>query len=58
MLLVAMYWECRFNHMVKRYNDIYRVQMSNITPHMQQGEVWYESKEPVVSDRVSDRCNA
>src|SRR5699024_11488856 len=24
----------RFNHMVKRYNDIYRVQMPNITPHV------------------------
>ena len=23
-----------FNHMVKRYNDIYRVQMPNITPHI------------------------
>ena len=23
--LVAMHWEHRFNHMVKRYNDIYRV---------------------------------
>ena len=31
--LVAMHWEHRFNHMVKRYNDIYRVQMPNITPH-------------------------
>lgn len=34
MPLVAMYWEHRFNHMVKRYNDIYRVQMPNITPHV------------------------
>ena len=25
--LVAMHWEHRFNHMVKRYNDIYRVQI-------------------------------
>lgn len=32
--LVAMHWEHRFNHKVKRYNDIYRVQMSNITPHI------------------------
>lgn len=32
--LVAMYWQHRFNHMVKRYNDIYRVQMPNITPHV------------------------
>lgn len=28
------HWEHRFNHMVKRYNDIYRVQMPNITPHV------------------------
>ena len=32
--LVAMHWEHRFIHMVKRYNDIYRVQMPNITPHV------------------------
>lgn len=32
--LVAMHWEHRFNHMVKRYNDIYRVQMPDITPHV------------------------
>ena len=32
--LVAMHWEHRFNYMVKRYNDIYRVQMPNITPHV------------------------
>lgn len=32
--LVAMHWEHRFNHMVKRYNDIYRVRMPNITPHV------------------------
>lgn len=30
---VAMHWQHRLNHMVKRYNDIYRVQMPNITPH-------------------------
>ena len=29
-----MHWEHRFNHMVNRYNDIYRVQMPNITPHV------------------------
>ena len=34
MLLVAMHWQHRFNHMVGRYNDIYRVQMPNITPHV------------------------
>ena len=31
---VAMHWEHRFNHIVKRFNDIYRVQMPNITPHI------------------------
>ena len=31
---VAMHWEHRFNHMVKRYNEIYRVQMPNIMPHV------------------------
>ena len=34
MPLVAMHWEHRFTHMVKRYNDIYRVQMPKITPHV------------------------
>lgn len=32
--LVAMYWEHRFNYMVKRYNDIFGIQMLNITPHV------------------------
>ncbi len=32
--LVAMHWEHRFNHMVHRYNEIYKVQMPNITPHI------------------------
>ena len=31
---VAKHWERRFNHAVKRYNDIFRVQMPNITPHV------------------------
>lgn len=34
MPLVAMHWQHRFSHMVGRYNDIYRVQMPNITPHV------------------------
>ena len=34
MPLVAMHWQHRFNHMVGRYNNIYRVQMPNITPHV------------------------
>lgn len=32
--LVAMHKEHRFNSMVKRYNQIYRVQIPNITPHV------------------------
>lgn len=32
--LVAMHWQNRFNNMVNRYNDIYRIQMPNITPHI------------------------
>lgn len=32
--LVAMHWQNRFNNMVNRYNDIYRIQMPNITPHV------------------------
>lgn len=32
--LVAMHWEHRFNSMVNRYNQIYRVQIPNITPHV------------------------
>ena len=31
---VAMHWEHRFNHMVHRYNEIFREQMPNITPHV------------------------
>ena len=32
MPLVAMHWEHRFNSMVGRYNEIYKVQRPNITP--------------------------
>ena len=31
---VAMHWEHRFNHAVTKYNEIYKVQMPNITPHV------------------------
>ena len=31
---VALHWEHRLRHAVKRYNDIYRVQMPRITPHI------------------------
>ncbi len=29
-----MHWQHRFNHAVKRYNNIFKVQMPNITPHV------------------------
>ncbi len=32
--LVAMHWEHRFNHMVGRYNSIFKLQLPNITPHI------------------------
>ena len=32
--LVAMHWQHPFRSMVNRYNDIYRVQMPDITPHV------------------------
>ena len=32
--LVAMHWEHRFKHMVNRYNDIFRLQLPSITPHV------------------------
>lgn len=31
---VALHWEHRFRHAVNRYNEIYRVQMPKITPHI------------------------
>lgn len=34
MPLVAMHWEHRFRSMLGRYNEIYRVQMPKITPHV------------------------
>lgn len=51
MTFVAMHLEHRFNHMVSRYNEIYKVQMPNITPHsclqtyilFQYGKVRHES---------------
>lgn len=32
--VVSMHWQHRFNSMVNRYNQIYRVQMPNVTPHV------------------------
>ena len=34
MPLVALHWENRLSRMVDKYNDIYRIQMPNITPHV------------------------
>lgn len=34
MPLVAMHWEHRFRSMLNRYNEIYRVQLPTITPHV------------------------
>ena len=31
---VALHWQHRFKHMVNRYNEIYRVQLPSITPHV------------------------
>ena len=31
---VALHWEHRFNHAVARYDEIYKVQMPNITPYI------------------------
>lgn len=34
MPLVAMHWEHRFRSMLNRYNEIYKVQLPKITPHV------------------------
>ena len=34
MPLVALHWEKYFEHICKKYNSIYRVQMPKITPHV------------------------
>ena len=54
MPLVAMHWQHRFNHMVGRYNDIYRVQMPNYTSCMpthlllEYGKIGNESQDTAV----------
>ena len=40
MPLVTMHWEHRFNHMISRYNEIYKVQMRNETEVLIQKSVW------------------
>ena len=52
--LVAMYWQHRFNRMVGRYNDIYRVQMPHYTSCMptyllfQYGKIGNESENATI----------
>ena len=33
-IMRGMHWEHRFNSMVGRYNEIYKMQIPNITPHV------------------------
>ena len=33
-IVYSLHWEHYFNHIVKKYNEIYKVQMPNITPHI------------------------
>ena len=56
MSLVAMHWQHRFNHMVNRYNEIYRIQIPNITPHVcrytycsNMAKAGHESKDTAIS---------
>ena len=32
--MVAMHWQHYFNHIVAKYNSIYKIQLPNITPHV------------------------
>lgn len=34
MPMVALHWEKYFQHIVEKYNKIYKVQMPNVTPHV------------------------
>lgn len=34
MPMVALHWEKYFQHICEKYNSIYKVQMSKITPHV------------------------
>ena len=34
MPMVALHWEKYFQHIVEKYNKIYKVQMPKITPHV------------------------
>lgn len=49
MPLVAMHWQHRFNHMVGRYNDIYRVQMQYKPHDYQQYAINYILEHPIAA---------
>ena len=34
MPMVALHWEKYFQHILKKYNSIYKVQMPKVTPHV------------------------
>ena len=34
MPMVALYWEKYFQHILEKYNKIYKVQMPKVTPHV------------------------
>ena len=34
MPMVALHWEKYFQHILQKYNNIYRVQMPKVTPHV------------------------
>lgn len=34
MPMVALHWEKYFQHIMKKYNKIYKIQMPKVTPHV------------------------
>lgn len=34
MPMVALHWEKYFQHILEKYNNIYRIQMPKVTPHV------------------------
>lgn len=59
MPMVALHWEKYFQHILQKYNSIYKVQMPKVTlPCMQtylllqNGKEWHESQEPAVYHRT------
>ena len=53
--MVALHWEKYLEHIIEKYNKIYRIQMPKVTPHVcrhyflfQYGEIRNESKDVAV----------